>query len=41
MMTNVARLDCWRKQMSDLIFIILSLVFFALSFWYVVFCERV
>ena len=31
----------WRKRMLDLIFIILVLFFFALSFWYVVFCERV
>ncbi len=31
----------WRKRMLDLIFIILVLFFFALSFWYIVFCERV
>ena len=28
-------------QMLDIIFIALVLIFFALAFWYVTFCERV
>ncbi|MCI0627938.1 MAG: hypothetical protein L0387_40855 [Acidobacteria bacterium] len=34
-------LSSWRKRMLDLVFIVLVLIFFALSFWYVLFCERV
>ena len=44
-MLSVARLTAARHisggLMLDLIFVLLVLMFFGLSFWYVVFCQKV
>ena len=40
-MTFVARACFWRNRMQDIVFVAITIAFFALSLGYVHFCDRV
>jgi hypothetical protein len=31
----------WRIQMADLIFVVVTIIFFVISWWYVIACDRI